>query len=367
MASSDFAQALTQRVNAYFEDRGLSKHANGTMIFKTVLGFSLWISTYAVIMADWLSPTGFLALYIFHGFVHLFMCYIIAHDANHGSYSSNQRVNMVMSRVFDLVGASSYMWRLLHNVSHHSFVNVTGKDSAITSHKFLRFSPDEKWYPMHRYQHIYAPLVYCLATLEWVLAKDFYYLFFQKDYGNRRIDKHPRKELIFILAIKAFYFIYILVLPIMFLSVPWYIVVLGFLIFHACIGFHIALIFQTTHIIDGTVYPQPDEDGYITNDLIKHILSTTADYSRQKPITTWMLGCLNLHVIHHMYPGICHVHYPALTQIVMKTAEEFGYRYREHETVVKAFRAHLKMLKSLGQKEIYPFERTQITRVKYQT
>ena len=36
----------------------------------------------------------------------------------------------------------------------------------------------------------------------------------------------------------------LLVLPIMFLSVPWYYVILAFVTFHAFTGFHIALIFQ---------------------------------------------------------------------------------------------------------------------------
>lgn len=348
IASSEFAQTLTHRVDAYFRDRDLSKHANAHMVAKTILGFALWISSYLVLMSDRFSAAGVVAMFVVHGFAQLFVAYNISHDANHGAYSSSPRVNKALSWTFDLVGVSSYVWRLLHNASHHSFVNVEGKDTSITSGNLLRFSPGEKWVPLHRYQHLYAPILYSLATLHWVVTKDFRWFFFSRDFGNRRITKHPRKELVFLLATKAFYYTYMLVLPIMFLSVPWYYVVVGFLVMHAFIGFHISLIFQPTHITEETEYPHPDDDGYLTNNFLMHVLSTTADYSRGRPLTTWALGCLNLHVTHHMYSAICHVHYPALTEIIKETIEEFGYRYRENETVVVAFRAHLRMLKALG-------------------
>ncbi|MFN0214225.1 MAG: fatty acid desaturase family protein [Saprospiraceae bacterium] len=349
LESSNFARTLNDRVNTYFTDRGISRHANAHMIFKSVLFISLWIGTYVLILTDWFSPLGVIAMFVVHGFAQLLMTYNISHDANHKAYSSNPLVNKVLACSFDLVGINSYIWRLLHNTSHHSFVNVQGKDSAITSNKILRFAPDEIWTPLHRYQHIYAPLIYTLPTLEWVLTKDFYYFFFHRDYGNQRIEKHPRKELIFLLATKLFYFGHILVIPIIFLSVPWYVIIIGFLLMHAFIGFHIALIFQPCHINEQSEYPNADKDGYLPNDIINHVFATTSDFSRKRPLTTWMFGGLNLHSIHHMYSTVCHIHYPALTEILRETASEFGYKYREYETVGDAFRAHLSMLKELGQ------------------
>jgi len=347
--SREFGQVLSHRVDQYFIERGISKHANTHMILKGVLWFSLWIGTYLLLISGWFSPLGLVAMFVVHGFAQLFMTYNIAHDANHGAYSSDPKVNRFLSCVFDLVGISSYIWRLLHNTSHHSFVNVEGKDRAIKSSSLLRFSPEEQWSRNHRYQHIYGPVLYLLPTLYWVLVKDFYHLFCGRKYGNRLVTNHPLNEYVFLFVTKAFYFTYMLVIPIMVLSVAWYWIVLGFLAMHACIGFHIALIFQPTHITEGTEYPHPDEEGFLTKDFILHVLSTTADYSRKKPFTTWMLGGLNLHIIHHMFPTICHVHYRPLTEIIKETAEEFGYRYRENETVFVAFLAHLRMLKSLGQ------------------
>ncbi|MCU1244468.1 MAG: Linoleoyl-CoA desaturase, partial [Acidobacteria bacterium] len=88
--------------------------------------------------------------------------------------------------------------------------------------------------------------------------------------------------------------------------------------------------------------------GHIANDYIQHVFDTTSDYARGNRFAIWLLGGLNLHVIHHMFPSICHVHYAALSPIVKSTAEEFGLVYRENRTISGAFLAHLRWLKVLG-------------------
>lgn len=344
---SGFSKALSQRVDDYFQGRGVSRHANLEMVSKTVLGFVLWIGTYAWLMTGRFSSLEVVGVYVVHGFAQLYMAFNIAHDANHGAYSKSKRVNRVLGCVFDLVGVSSYMWRLLHNDAHHAFVNIRGADTTLISGNIFRFSPHDRRRPYHRFQHLYAPLLYCLSTLDWVLTKDYRWLF-QPRFGNWKIVKHPPGELILLFTAKAFYYTYMLILPLYYLSVPWYSIIAGFIVMHFFLGFTIALIFQPNHFNEDATFPEADEEGHISNDYISHIFDTTIDYARGYPFTTWILGGLNLHVIHHMFPGICHVHYPALTKLVISTAEEHGLRYRETRTVTGAFLDHLKWLKTLG-------------------
>ncbi len=347
VTSSGFSKALSQRVDDYFQNRRISRHANLEMVSKTVLGFTLWIGSYLWLMTGRFSALEVVGVYVLHGFAQLFMAFNIAHDANHGAYSRSRRVNRTLSCVFDLVGGSSYMWRLLHNDSHHSFVNIHGADTTLESGNIFRFSPHDPRRPCHRYQHLYAPFIYCLTTLDWVLTKDYRWLV-QPRFGNRRIVKHPPGELLLLFAGKAFYYTYMLVLPLIYLHVPWYAVLLGFAVMHFFLGFSLALIFQPNHFNDGSTFPEADEQGQISNNYISHIFETTVDYARSNRFATWILGSLNLHVIHHMFPAICHVHYPALTRIVKATAEEHGLSYREARTLTGAFLAHLRWLKSLG-------------------
>src|SRR6185436_3883323 len=193
-----------------------------------------------------------------------------------------------------------------------------GADTTLISGNLFRFSPHDTRRSFHRYQHLYAPLIYCLASLDWVLTKDFRWLSNAR-FGNLTIARHPRSELAILFGGKLFYGTYVLVLPLIYLDVPWYSIAIGFVVMHLFIGFTIALIFQPNHFNENAAYPDADEDGRISNNYIRHIFDTTSDYARTYPLTTWILGGLNLHIIHHMFSGICHVHYPALSKIVMQT------------------------------------------------
>ncbi len=345
--ASAFSKELSHRVDRYFQERGISRHANAEMVSKTILGFAMTIAAYAWLMTGRFTALEVVGVYVLLGFAQLYMAFNIAHDANHSGYSKSKRVNRVLGCVFDLVGVSSYMWRLLHNTSHHSFVNIRGADTTFTSGNIFRFSTHDERRFFHRYQHLYAPFFYCLSSLDWVLTKDFRWLTSDKSFGNRRKIKHPLSELIVLFSFKAFYYTYMLVLPILYLDVPWWSIVIGFVVLHFFMGFTIALIFQPNHFNEEATFPMADEEGHISNNYIQHIFDTTSDYAN-RPLTNWVLGGLNLHVIHHMFPAVCHVHYPALTTIVRSTAEEYGLTYRETRTITGAFLAHLRWLKVLG-------------------
>jgi len=345
--ASSFTQALERKVDLYFRERGISKYGNVHFFIKIMVGFALWFATLMWLLSDSLTAFGVIGVYVLHGYAQLYLGLNIAHDANHKAISPSHWINRVLGYTFDLVGLSSYMWRLMHNDSHHYFVNIRNADSALGYGNIFRISPHDKREPFHRYQHLYAPFLYCLATLDWVFAKDYRCLRYPR-FGNHKIKRHASKDLAFLFASKAFYYTYTLVLPLSMLSVPWYVVIAGFLIMHFFLGFTLALTFQPNHFTEASSFPEPDKDGHIDNHYIRHVFENTSDYARGNPLACWFLGGLNLHAVHHMFPSVCHVHYPALTEILKSTAEEHGYAYPENVNVLRAFFVHLKWLKLLG-------------------
>jgi linoleoyl-CoA desaturase len=110
----------------------------------------------------------------------------------------------------------------------------------------------------------------------------------------------------------------------------------------------VALVFQTTHVIDSTYFPENRNEF---DNWIHHIFATTADYATEKPLVGWLVGGLNHHIVHHLCPFVCHTHYAALTRIVKQTAEEYGVSYRQHPTMTQAIRHHLLLLKQLGKSD----------------
>jgi len=343
-AGAAFPKVLRRRLDRFFAEQNISPKANPMMWSKIALGLAVlagsWIAIYAFRPDSW----KFAGLYLLVGLAQTFLLLNIAHDSNHNAISSNSTVNKTLNYVFDVCGISSYMWRILHHRGHHSCVNVHGEDDALTGRGLLRFTPHEPRLPLQRFQHFYALVLYAFFSLDYVFVRDFECFFFPShDYLAK--TKHPLREYFILFAGKAFYFTYMLVLPIVLLHKSLWLVAGSFLMVHLIIGLSVALVFQTTHTVDSTYFPAGR--GEFENG-IYHIFATTADYATTNPVVGYLTGGLNHHIAHHLCPFVCHTHYAPLTRIVKETAAEFGIPYREHPTMTRAIWHHLILLKQLG-------------------
>ncbi|MDX2180596.1 MAG: acyl-CoA desaturase [Bryobacteraceae bacterium] len=339
----DFPSALRERVERYFAGR--SKKAEAVMRTKILAGFGLAALTYAALYLRPWSAWEFSAIYLAHGLTQLFLLLNIAHDGNHGAVFHNRRWAKLLNYTFDLFGISSYMWRILHNRGHHQNINIPGDDEDVLARGFLRFSPEVPRHPLHRMQHIYAWIVYGLSTFDYVILKDWLY-FFGRGYKPILKMKHPVSEYFVLFGFKALYYTYMLVLPIFVLKQPWPVVVGVFVATHFVIGLIAQFIFQTTHIVENSYFPHGKSDYEV---YVYHVLATTADYSTESRAADWLIGGLNHHVVHHLFPTVCHTHYPAITRIVRETAKEFGVNYRENRSLWQALGQHYRWLKRMGE------------------
>jgi linoleoyl-CoA desaturase len=344
VGASSFPKVLRRRLDSFFADPRISPKADRTMWVKIAVGLAVlmgsWIALYAFRPGSW----KFVALYLLGGLAQTFLLLNIAHDSNHNAISSRPLVNKTLNYVFDLCGINSYMWRILHHRGHHSCINLHGEDDALSGRGIFRFTPYESRTPWHRFQHIYALLVYALFSLDYVFFRDFQCFFFPTHEYLRR-TKHPLREYAVLFAGKGFYLTYMLVLPMLVLGKSALLVAGAFFLVHLVIGLSVTLVFQTTHTIDSTYFPS--DRGEFDNG-VYHIFATTADYATENPLVGWLVGGLNHHIVHHLCPFVCHTHYAPLTRIVRETAEEFGVPYRQHPTMTRAIWHHLILLKQLG-------------------
>jgi len=349
-----FNNVLRERVMAYFEENNISQYANTEMYIKTVLSAIMWIACFTTILSGTFdsSPWLLIGLYTVWGFVNVFIAFNIMHDATHDAYSANPKINKIMGYSMDFIGGNQYLFRRMHG-AHHGYVNIHGIDVTMESHGMFRFTPAEPWKPFHKYQHIYTFILYSLAMFHWVVAKDIKWMFGETHIGNQKNIKHPLKEKIILIIGKTWYFGTALALPLILTGAPWWAVAVGFVSMHILPGLYFALIFQVTHVYEGTTYPLPDDRGDIHNNYALHVLETTADFSRKSRFGSWLMGGINIHVIHHIFPRICHTHYPVLTDILKETAEEFGLEYQENERFIPALKKHYGMLKHLSKEDAY--------------
>lgn len=347
-SQSGFFSTVKQRVDAYFKENQVSKHANGLMYFKSVFYLGGLVLLYALIMSNQLTPWQMLGAAVMLGVFAALIGFNVCHDAIHGSYSSNKWVNKTLGLVFNLLGANAYVWNITHNVVHHTYTNIPGHDEDIeVAPGLIRLSPEDKSKKIQNYQHIYAFLLYGLASISWVFRKDFM-KFYKKEIGGLDTSKHPKIEVFNLYFFKGVYYFLFIVLPLIVLNITWWQFLIGFVAMHIAEGVVLGVVFQLAHVVEGTEFPVANDEGNIEEAWAVHQMRTTANFARKSFLATWICGGLNMQVEHHLFPKVCHIHYPNISEIVKQTAEEFNVPYIENKTFTQAIKSHYKMLKKFG-------------------
>jgi len=345
---SGFLPTLKARVENYFKTRRLSKHANKFMVFKTILFLSLMVLFYVLIIAVTLPLLIKLGLAILLGMTMAFIGFNICHDALHGAYSSNKKINKSLGFLFNIIGANTYVWNLTHNIVHHSYTNIVGHDEDIEiAPGLIRVDPADKLNKIQRYQHIYAFFLYGLTTLSWFFRKD-YYKFFKKNIGESHVNKHPRIEYFNLFFYKIIYYSLFIVLPLLLMDITWWQFLIGFIAMNFAEGLVLGLVFQLAHVVEDTEIKHPNEENNIEDAWAAHQMRTTANFAPKNKLAAFLCGGLNMQVEHHLFPKICHIHYRKISEIVKKTAAEFDLPYNVNRTFFSALRSHYHFLKKLG-------------------
>jgi len=345
---TQFFTTLHNRVDSYFKENNLSKHANAGVVLKTIILLSAYLLP--LFLMSWLQPAlGWsLALWALMGLAMAGVGMSVMHDSIHGAYSSNPRINEILGYSLVLLGGAVSNWKFQHNNLHHTFTNITHYDDDIADKPGLRFSPHTEVKPAHRSQWLHAIFIYSLTTLYWAVAKDFMQFVRYRRIGlNKNTAAQNRVLLAKIVGVKIIYFSLFLALP-MLAGIPVLEVIAGFLLMHAICGIILTVIFQLAHSVEETSHPLPNANGIVENDWAIHQMNTTVNFSRKNRLLSWYVGGLNFQVEHHLFPKICHIHYPKIAGIVERTASEFNVPYLEHKTFGHALRSHFATLRRFG-------------------
>lgn len=342
-----FYRLLKRRVNAYFEESGRSRYADWRLWTKGAIFASLSAASYAAILTASSGPWQMLLLANLFGLSTLLLAINVAHDAAHDSLTRWPIINRIIQTVvFMMLGADAYLWRLRHVKSHHTFPNVNGCDIDIDNTTFLRLSPNQPWRRYHRFQHLYAPLIFWLADVHTVFWQDFVYLR-KRRLANMTDIRHPSHAYVLFALGKLVYLILILLVPIAILPLPWWQVVLGVLVMTFVSSTAFVMLLIGTHFAEEASFPEHDRDGYIPHDWAEHALVTSVDWSPTSVLATTLAGGANAHAAHHLFPTVSHIHYRALTSIIERTALEFGLPYHR-TTLPRLIRSHFRFLWRMG-------------------
>lgn len=352
--SNKFFRTLNKRVNYYFKESKIRKTGNWKLYLKAVIIFSIFIVPYFVIMIfdpnQWISLMFIILSSI--GMAGVGMN--VMHDGNHGSFSNKKWVNKLMGSSIYILAGNAYNWQIQHNVLHHTFTNIHGHDEDLAAGRILRFSKHSKWFPYHKYQHFYSFLLYGLMTINWAITGDFLQTirFLKRKLSFKKLIS-PKKQWINLIFTKIIYFTIWIVLPMVFLNLAWWKILIGFFILHYIAGVILTIVFQLAHVVEKVEMPLPSNLGNMKNSWAIHQLFTTSNFSTNNKILNWFSGGLNFQVEHHLFPKISHIHYKKISKIVKKTALEFNLPYNEYRTTRDAIKSHFNFLKLMGTKPAF--------------
>jgi linoleoyl-CoA desaturase len=346
-AAAGFSDDVKRRVAEYFAAKNLSPKATPATVVKTIVLLLVTFGAYGLILSNRFTPWQMLGLAVVMGIGTAGIGFGIAHDALHGAYSRRPWLNRILGYSFELAGANGYMWKITHNVIHHTYPNIHGLDEDLEVSPLLRLSPEAVHRPFHRFQHLYAFLAYSTTTLFWVFVKDYKY-FLKPDLGPFKGKQHPRSEIVTLIVSKLVYYTYTIVIPLLVLKVAWWQFAIGFVAMHLTAGAILGIVFQLAHVVEDTEHPVPPPDRQMENAWMIHQMETTSNFAMGNRLLSWYVGGLNHQVEHHLFPKVCSAHYPALSKIVQETAEAHHVPYNHHQTLIEAIASHYRTLKRLG-------------------
>eukprot|EP00499_Haloplacidia_sp_CaronLabIsolate_P004225 CAMPEP_0196774276 /NCGR_PEP_ID=MMETSP1104-20130614/3292_1 /TAXON_ID=33652 /ORGANISM="Cafeteria sp., Strain Caron Lab Isolate" /LENGTH=478 /DNA_ID=CAMNT_0042144429 /DNA_START=100 /DNA_END=1536 /DNA_ORIENTATION=- len=368
---SEFYPTLKKRVLEALAGR--PRRGLPSMFLKSAIIMLCWVASWYAYAVQ-----GSLVAAALFGFFSSQIGVSIMHDGSHGAYSKWPLLNKVAAFGMDLIGASTVTWEFQHVMGHHPYTNL-GSDAThkaaendpdvFSSYPFILMHPTDRkrrrWYM--RFQHLYAPLLFALFTMGKVLAGDYKAwargAVSQVSMRNRMSD--PLCVARFV-AMKTLSTGYLLLLPAYLHGLPWAVLMLATA--HLVCGEFLALMFVVTHVSDTTtmlVGPSEHETPGAQTEAARALMNeyhvskprpvptmdwaamqcrTSINWATDSWIWTQLSGGLNHQVEHHLFPGICHMHYPTIRDAVRRTCAEFGVPYLEQPSLGAAVKHMLRYL-----------------------
>lgn len=347
--NSVFYDSLKTKVDAYFKTKNIARTGNIHLFIKTLVLVPLAVGIYYTLLFIQPSTIPSLLLCGVLGLTLASIGFNVMHDACHGSYSSRKWVNEMMGLSLNFLGGNAFIWKIKHNVIHHTYTNVDGVDDDIAKMPLIRQCSSQKWMPAHRYQHWYSLGIYALSSFLWIMLMD-YMKYFSKKVYTTPIHKIPVREHIIFWVSKILYIAFYIALPIYMVGwLPW---LVGFFVMHGTMGLALAIVFQLAHVVEDVSFVDAHAPAVkIDEEWAVHQIRTTADFATDNKLISWLLGGLNFQIEHHLFPKISHVHYPAIRAIVKDVCDEHGLRHVDYPTMSSAINSHFRFMKSLGKNE----------------
>ena len=276
-----------------------------------------------------------------HMWVQLGFC--VMHDASHMAISKNKNINENLSSIWNSFGLwDSQLWSKHHVIRHHAFTGDMNLDPDTIHFKpFIRKSikiPNKSYYKITKYFSKTLPIfTICIFPGMYVGQGiiSYHLSWMTKSYLWKM--ELPNKFIIYLgESLLKLFTLYSLI------NSNWFIL-LAFIItlntsYAICIlPDHDTMETQQNHIenIDGKDWGELQ---------VRH----SGNFCTQKPWVYQLFGGINYQIEHHLFPSVCHIHFPRIKPIVKKTCKEFKIPYVHHNSFKDAVSSTLQQYSNVA-------------------
>ncbi|MCG2793661.1 MAG: fatty acid desaturase [Weeksellaceae bacterium] len=340
---TELFNALRQRVHARV--KSISQSRDRTVRLKAFLFPLLYFAAYLVAISNSKNPLVYIACYLFMGIDVVLIYLNLIHEAAHNNIYKSKKYNRWFLKLFDLLGANSYIWERRHILSHHSFPNVDGWDTDIEQSGPILVYPHSQAKGLQKYQHRFFFLAYPLYLFNWMFIRDFRDFFDENRIIQKTQTKIPFIEKLRMLLYKIFYFFYQIFIPIFMIGASWRLAIFSWLLQMLAASSFALFVLLPLHAIQDNEFPEIDQSGNLPYSWLRHQFEVTNDLTNHNLFIRHILGNFNYHVAHHLFPNFSYEYYPEITEEIRLFAIENHFHYKQY-SLFKALNMHYQLLKS---------------------
>lgn len=332
-----FLETLKKRVRSHLMSKGINlstyREDHTQVLLTSGLLLSCWLIMYLF------PPWGLLAA-IPMGMATCSLIGAFGHEKIHGNLLPNL-CNTLSGRI-----SNNLLWGVLipfmperyfqyEHLKHHEQPMHAASDYDVYALAyFLRLSPDIEWRKHHRFQHIYAPLIYSVYIFIQVIAG------YITPFFDQRAILKDRFGLFDVTMMKLSAITFHILLPVYLTDFVWVAIcsTLYFCTWQACIYISSGV----PHMTSGV------KSNYRGETWSHYICRTTCSLKTGDRFFDWLCGGLNYHLEHHLLPQIPRSLLANISSIVRTTCEEFEYPCTKYDRFTNYYSDHYRFLKQLG-------------------
>lgn len=249
------------------------------------------------------------------GFCLIFLTFNLLHDSSHYAISSSYKVNEFLSRMIQAcISWNHYLWFRHHVYAHHSFTGEDNADPDLCNYKpfFQKRHNDKLKYPIPNQEKWIIPIIGFFPGQYFGQVVQYFLFMFKETIWGVRIDNSKCfKPLELTCYIFFTYFFYSQV----------YTDTLSFFIKLFILNMFYFLCIAPNHDTNESTVENHTPN---TDDWGENQVRSSANFGTNSIIINELFGGINYQIEHHLFPDVCHVHYPEISIIVKETCKEFN-------------------------------------------